>query len=43
MRDCRLDGVRLTPPLTGLSLPYADAVGAAGTLAVALGLELVER
>jgi uncharacterized protein YjbI with pentapeptide repeats len=42
LRGCRLDGVRLGTELKGLGLPYGDLIEAAGTLAGALGIEVLE-
>jgi uncharacterized protein YjbI with pentapeptide repeats len=42
LRGCRLDGVRLGTELKGLGLSYGDLIEAAGTLAGALGIEVLE-
>lgn len=42
LRACRLDGARLGADLGGLAMPAADLVEAAATLAVTLGIEILE-
>jgi uncharacterized protein YjbI with pentapeptide repeats len=42
MTGCTLDGIRIGNDLAGLTMPWADVVGAAGVLAGALGLEIAD-
>ena len=43
MRGCTLDGVRGIEGLKGVAMDWSDVVGLAGTLAAALGIEVIEE
>ena len=42
LRGCVLDGLKGVASLRGAAMPWPDVVGAAGTLAAALGIAVIE-
>jgi len=43
LRDCVLDGIRGIEALRGAAMPWPDLVAAAGELAAALGIAVLEE